>query len=715
MVDQRSGFGRAWQLVLAPALFATLGCTVAVGCSASGDESDHSAAALGEHAQDPTGMGPNATTSSEYKFDATTDPDVLGDRMTEVWARVYRPADLGEGKHPLLVFLHGNHGTCGHGSNPRQDDSTQYTTQGTCPSGYVVTPNHEGYGYVADRLASWGYIVVSINANRGITGGGSAPGDSGVNLARGRLILKHLSLLSQWNAQAGTTPSTVGADLAGKIDFDNVGMMGHSRGGEGVRAAYTQYLDQGSPWPAKILSPVTFKAIFEIGPVDGQTSRTLNALGTAWNVVLPMCDGDVSNLQGMRPFDRMLNSPTEPTPNPKGMFAVWGANHNYFNTEWQESDSTGCHGGNQTPLFQTSGVSGSTKQQTAGMHALMGFFRAHVGANAEPAFNNSYDTRFAVPESLEAVTRIERAYADAVDPGHVQLLENFSGTAGTSLAGQPTIAQNLTVRNGGVSEHDGVLKAASVTWTSASSDTFFEIPWSGPGTGVDASTMKTLDFRVSLQSGGGSSAAPTSFSIQLVNADDTLSDPVKMSDYVELFTPGGHIILDSARIPLGDFHSTDLTKVRGVRFTFDDTGSPRGSLYLASLRFSRFDTVPTEVTQGHFVGLHTPDAPHTTVVVSQGNDTPVLRAQPSQDVEVELKSATAFHVTDELPRLRVGDHDVAVSRYADDGDTHKIIFKMTAQEFAQTPQGAAMKVRYGADAVVSHEWDFGAIDKSSVQ
>ena len=60
-------------------------------------------------------------------------------------------------------------------------------------------------------------------------------------------------------------------------------MMGHSRGGEGVRAALAQYRDAGSPWPALIGAPVNFEGIFEIGPVDGQTGRILNAEGLAWN------------------------------------------------------------------------------------------------------------------------------------------------------------------------------------------------------------------------------------------------------------------------------------------------------------------------------------------------------------------------------------------------------------------------------------------------
>ena len=87
--------------------------------------------------------------------------------------------------------------------------------------------------------------------------------------------------------------------------------MGHSRGGEGMRAAYEQYRAQGSLWPARMGTPVGFEALFEIGPDDGQTGpRTdpnrLNADGLAWTVLLPNCDGDVFNLQGVKPFDRMM-------------------------------------------------------------------------------------------------------------------------------------------------------------------------------------------------------------------------------------------------------------------------------------------------------------------------------------------------------------------------------------------------------------------------
>ena len=83
------------------------------------------------------------------------------------------------------MFLHGNHATCGRfagAGSGRLDVNVQYTFTGTCPAGYVVVPSHEGYGYLAARLASWGYIVVSINANRGVNAAPGVQFDGGLNL-----------------------------------------------------------------------------------------------------------------------------------------------------------------------------------------------------------------------------------------------------------------------------------------------------------------------------------------------------------------------------------------------------------------------------------------------------------------------------------------------------------------------------------------------------
>ena len=89
-------------------------------------------------AADASGVGPLAVTSSEYKLPASFDEVVLADAptnvrlMTELWARVFRPVDLSGAPFPLLVFLHGNHATCGRLAGPAEhfDINVEYTTDG---------------------------------------------------------------------------------------------------------------------------------------------------------------------------------------------------------------------------------------------------------------------------------------------------------------------------------------------------------------------------------------------------------------------------------------------------------------------------------------------------------------------------------------------------------------------------------------------------------
>jgi hypothetical protein len=151
--------------------------------------------------------------------------------------------------------------------------------------------------------------VISINANRGITGPSGLGPDPFLIFARGRLVLRHLQLLSRANAGNGPPPIPLpigGATTAptpalvnginpstifhGKLDLGSVGLMGHSRGGEGVRAAYTLYTlgdhGPGEPNWRDLIPGLNVKGIFEIAPTD--SVGTINPDGTAWNVLLPI-------------------------------------------------------------------------------------------------------------------------------------------------------------------------------------------------------------------------------------------------------------------------------------------------------------------------------------------------------------------------------------------------------------------------------------------
>jgi hypothetical protein len=360
-------------------------------------------------AHDPTTAGPFKAKSGDYKFPAKIDSLVTTFLETELWARVWYPTGKAFSTAPLVILVHGNHGTCGHKSGQfRIDDRTDYSTTGKCPSGYVVTPNHTGYDYVASRLATRGYVVVSINSNRGIT---AAPEDSrendpGLIQRRGRMILRHLMLLGQWN-KSGGQPSSVGFNFKGKLNFSKVTLFGHSRGGDGIIAAYNLY-KTSSTWRAR-LPKITFVGVASMAPTDFQVNAP-KVIGAPLAMLLPMCDGDVNRLSGIHFYDRsIVNSTPDTAKNFKAVFATWGANHDGYNTQWQTDDqyqaaSRGCPDQNQLFKFP---IGLSTKQQTIGRYYLMGVAR---GGSESSIYSQIFNPAFKLPSGLKSVTRIDRSF-----------------------------------------------------------------------------------------------------------------------------------------------------------------------------------------------------------------------------------------------------------------------------------------------------------------
>ncbi len=685
----------------------------------------------GQTAPDATEIGPYEISFSEYKLTPNIDPDVLGDRMTELWARVYYPLKLNTmGPRPLIVILHGNHETCTDHSCPIQQTSCAYTDTGRCPPGFEVAQNHAGYNYLASRLSSWGYLVVSINANRGITCGGGVEGDHGLNLARGRLILKHLQRLSEWNHGVAAVPRSFKVDLKYKINFNQIGLLGHSRGGEGIRAAYNLYRDVDSPWPARIVDPVAIRALFEIGGVDGQTHRVLNAEGAAWNQLLPLCDGDVFDLRGIRPFDRMIHSNEEYPSPPKSAWTVWGANHNFYNTTWKRSDSFGCYGHNA--LFYkcleepTDPLWSANEQQMTAVGSVLAFLRAHVGDETKLSFGSNFDPRFSLPGSISKITRIERSYLSSANSSYMFLAEDFSEKTGYNSRGYQNNYSKIYLTHYRIPEHDLNHRSALIEWVTRGRKTFFQSNWAEPDKGLNFMSYSSLDFRVSRRSSDLNLSQSTTFDISLVHADGSLSDPVPFHKVASLVGPGGagtqgpglgeigglvHSVLQTVRIPLSAFNNAKLDKIRGVRFTFNRTR--RGAIYLADILMSRESEIvqgstPSETMGYDFENLTQIQPVRREPTIYQAEIESIRETENGAYYEMEISSKENFKVGAQLLILKIGRQYFNLSKFPSSGETNRLIFKIPKNEFLYLPNGSSISVQYGEEGPMEI-WNAGTL------
>ncbi|MEP6495085.1 MAG: MFS transporter [bacterium] len=215
--------------------------------------------------------------------------------------RVWYP--VGKGPFPLVLIVHGNH------------DPLDYSDP--------------GYGYLGELLASRGFILVSVDENF-INGGLRGESDG-----RAWLLLKHLENWKRWN------DSTAGP-FYHKVDMTNIGLMGHSRGGEavGIAAAFNRLSHYPDDANVKFNFNFDIKAVFAIAPVDGQYKPAgvpTPIENVNYMVIHGSHDGDVSSFNGLRAFQRIKF--TDGKPWFKTAWYVYRANHGQWNTQWGNKDN----------------------------------------------------------------------------------------------------------------------------------------------------------------------------------------------------------------------------------------------------------------------------------------------------------------------------------------------------------------------------------------
>jgi len=215
-------------------------------------------------------------------------------------ARVWYPD--GPGPYPLILVAHGNHN--------------------------MKDFSDPGYEYLGRHLASRGFILASLDMNF-INGG-----IRGENDARGWLFLKHLEVWKDFNDDPENP-------FHSRVDMGNIGIIGHSRGGEAV--GHAAALNRLTHYPDDATLTWNFgfdiNAIVAIAPVDGQyrpTSRLVPLKDVNYLVFHGTHDGDVSSYSGLRTWKRIRFTGDE--PHFKASVYVHRANHGQWNTVWGAHD-----------------------------------------------------------------------------------------------------------------------------------------------------------------------------------------------------------------------------------------------------------------------------------------------------------------------------------------------------------------------------------------
>ncbi|HJR09366.1 MAG TPA: hypothetical protein VJ842_19050 [Pyrinomonadaceae bacterium] len=550
---------------------------------------------------DPGTANPNvAVTRVEYNYGNSVFQPSGFPIAVEVRASIHYPTSLANGPYPVIVFLHGRHPTCYRNSTA--------TLRWPCLSNEQPIPSFQGYDYIAQVLASNGYVVVSVSAN-GINAYDNNVTDLGMQ-ARAELIQHHLGRLNAFNT-ASTAP--FGSTFVGKLNLSKVGTMGHSRGGEGVVKHYVYNASLGSPYG--------IKAVLPLAPVDFNRPVVNNA---ALEVILPYCDGDVSDNQGVHFYDDARYNVAGDT-GAKHTVQVMGANHNYYNTVWTPGmfqagtadDWTYVTGGSVDGHCGT--VAGnkrltSAQQRGTGLAYLSAFMRAYVGGETQflPILTGE-----APPPASAQTTNLHVSYhapdAAAKRRDVNRLLTSTNLT--TNTLGGATTQSGLTPHDlcGGASPQPQHCLPSTQstsrqphTVPSARATTLRGLSQLRTGWGAfgstytndlplgsrDVSGFQALQFRVSVNYNDLRNPSNTAQNFSVVLTDGTgatASVPVGSASTALFYPPGTvgpvpKVLLNTARIPLASFTGVNLSDIRSVKFVFDQTG--QGALLISDLAFA---------------------------------------------------------------------------------------------------------------------------------
>jgi peptidoglycan hydrolase-like protein with peptidoglycan-binding domain len=473
----------------------------------------------------------------------------------------------GTGKLPLAVLVHGHHTAYSLATGTLSDKES-----------------FRGYRYLQDQLARAGIASISVDTN-------IANATGSLIELRADMVLQAIKLLKRRASRRGDP-------LLNRINFDQLALMGHSRGGDAIVRVVKKNT------PAAAADRFGIRTACSLAPTDftgGQVpaSRTFldhNEL-SFYSVLYGALDGDVSGRDGsnaatgtgFRHYDRARCQ--------KALVFASRCCHNSFNSVWH---ADGVEGG-VTAADRVPGklVDEATHQQLAKEY-ICGQFEWHLnGTRARSSLFNG-----TTPTATGLNTAILWSFGNPI-----QHVDDFENPAANLAGGARQLNSGAVVADFGSiviapsgSINDHVLEQSHVVHADTTSATGspFGVETTLPAGRRDLSSLTTLALDVGAFFDTTSEASiaagtPPTFSVILHDSAGALAtvaaglfSPAMGRPFFHMLTSGANVTalrLETLQVSLSNFSGIDLRNVAKIQV---EVSPPTGHLFVDHIKLAAF-------------------------------------------------------------------------------------------------------------------------------
>jgi len=432
----------------------------------------------------------------------------------------------------------------------------------------IHDPVYAGFDYLVQQLAAEGFVAVSINVNVEYTYdfGESIWGGWGYDLFN-----QHIERLKAANAGEDMG---YGIDLTNTIDFDQIHLIGHSRGGELVDIFYRRDRMEGISRISSIIRiaptviPYNQEEDPEFGPQPGAGPHPSIPVG----IILPEFDGDVRSLEGQSVFDEVLASGESDSM--LSLVFLRGANHNFFNRFMERDEGT-------------SQVNRLTRaEQEEFMMQYAAAFLAVVSGSRAPW--GTFVASYAQPQTMFGFPAIASTYIPA--PRAVIAAPSASTSAAVTTSNGASAGFHVQAWNeDGYFSHPGISSDVRLP--------LYDLQWSRNGGAAtfplldgNFSAHHALSLYIAVDSSNDRNPEGHDQALTVVlrdTAGESRSITIPRGTAALTWNPGGleqdewsdhphwvgHMPLGELRIPLALFGGIDLRNIAELTVSFDQTNT----------------------------------------------------------------------------------------------------------------------------------------------